>query len=460
MRSNYVAQIATVILPTLLFPDHVSALTYNSQQEDTIKAAASKQAYAMMSWYHGNETGQTPGAFQFSWWEGAALCNAMLNYWHFTGDDTYNDELSVALQWQGGDNGDYLNANFSQYAGNDDQMQWGAAAMTAAEYKLPDRSSGYSWLSLVQGVYNNQKDNTEGWDPSTCGGGFRWQKTPFQGTGYNLKNAVSNGGFMMLAARLANYLNESSYADWAEKTWEWSMSVKLVNNQTWGVGDSVDGSEGCKTVDQTQWTYNYGVYMMGCAHMYAYSNDTKWLTALNGLLDKLWSTFFLAKYGDAIAEITCEGSDTCDRNGMLFKGLTVMWLSNIALIVPSTYDAILAKIQSSAVGAASTCTGEGNGTCGVRWWGSYDGQSGMEPDISATNVFSVAMLPFVNQSEAKPATQSTGGNSTSDPTAGTADDDSKTTTPISSGDRAGAGILTVALVGGVVGMAVFMLMGQ
>lgn len=70
----------------------------------------------MMTYYHGNDTGGWPGAFTFSWWEGAALCNAILNYWHFTGDDTYNSQLSAALQWQGGSNGDYLPQNFSQYA--------------------------------------------------------------------------------------------------------------------------------------------------------------------------------------------------------------------------------------------------------------------------------------------------------------------------------------------------------
>lgn len=39
----------------------------------------------------------------------------LLQYWHFTGDDTYNDELSVGLQWQSGDAGDYMPANYSSY---------------------------------------------------------------------------------------------------------------------------------------------------------------------------------------------------------------------------------------------------------------------------------------------------------------------------------------------------------
>lgn len=69
----------------------------------------------MMTYYHGNESGQIPGAFPDKWWEGAALFLALLNYWHFTGDATYNNELSVGMEWQSGDDGDYMPSNFSSY---------------------------------------------------------------------------------------------------------------------------------------------------------------------------------------------------------------------------------------------------------------------------------------------------------------------------------------------------------
>lgn len=139
--------------------------------------------------------------------------------------------------------------------------------MAAAEYKLPDRSSGFSWLALAQGVYNNQKDNPSGWDPSKCGGGIRWQKQPFQ-SGYELRNSISNAGFFQLAARLAVYTGDDSYTDWAVKSWDWSETHGLVNNKTWKVNDSTDGSNGCTTQDHTDWTYNYGAFLNGCAYMY------------------------------------------------------------------------------------------------------------------------------------------------------------------------------------------------
>lgn len=66
----------------------------------------------MMTYYSGNKTGEIPGYFQ-SWWEGAALFLALLNYWHVTGDTTYNEELSIGLQWQDQGSGRYMPANWS-----------------------------------------------------------------------------------------------------------------------------------------------------------------------------------------------------------------------------------------------------------------------------------------------------------------------------------------------------------
>lgn len=69
----------------------------------------------MMGWYAGNETGQIPGSFPEKWWEGSTLFLALLQYWHFTGDTTYNSQLSEGLQWQSGDEGDYMPSNYSSY---------------------------------------------------------------------------------------------------------------------------------------------------------------------------------------------------------------------------------------------------------------------------------------------------------------------------------------------------------
>lgn len=138
--------------------------------------------------------------------------------------------------------------------------------MSAAEWGLPDVQHGFSWLALAQGVFNNQAGR---WDTSTCGGGLRWQIFPYQ-AGYTVKNSISNGGFFQLAARLAWYTHNETYAEWAQKVWDWSCSSPLVNNQTWNVGDTTGIDNNCADLGNNQWTYNYGTYLVGAAYMYAY----------------------------------------------------------------------------------------------------------------------------------------------------------------------------------------------
>lgn len=138
--------------------------------------------------------------------------------------------------------------------------------MTAAELQFPDRKDGFSWLSLAQGVFNTQIDR---WDPTSCGGGLRWQIFTYE-AGYNIKNSISNGGLFQLSARLARYTDNSTYSDWAEKIWDWTASTPLLNNQTWNVADTTNLDDECTTQGNEQWSYNYGTFFMGCAYMYKY----------------------------------------------------------------------------------------------------------------------------------------------------------------------------------------------
>jgi mannan endo-1,6-alpha-mannosidase len=81
---------------------------------ESIIDAASSAAYGMMIHYKGNETGQIPGKISNTWWEGGAMFMTMIEYLYYTGDTTYNNEVSTGLQWQAGD-GDYMPSNYSSY---------------------------------------------------------------------------------------------------------------------------------------------------------------------------------------------------------------------------------------------------------------------------------------------------------------------------------------------------------
>lgn len=192
------------------------------------------------------------------------MFNAFIDYWYYTGDDQYNAITTQAMEHQIGENNAYMPTNQTSTLGNDDQAFWGMAAMSAAENKFPDLPDGKpSWLSLAQGVFNTQKDR---WDNQTCGGGLRWQIYPFN-KGFNYKNTISNGCFFNIAARLYKYLGNQTYADWAERAFEWELSAGLMSKDYHffdGTGDETN----CTQINKIQWTYNAGVHMAGAAAMW------------------------------------------------------------------------------------------------------------------------------------------------------------------------------------------------
>lgn len=161
-----------------------------------------------------------------------------------------------------------------------------------------------------------------------------------------------------------------------------------------------------------------------------------------------------------ITDWTCEASSRCyvDANGPLFKGLTVSWLSDIALIIPELKEKILPKLQVSAKGAANSCTGNNENLCGNHWYGGYDEQNSMENAISGSQIMSAVMLKFLGDSS-KPVSTATGGNGSSDPNSGTRKTSGpETLAPITTADKAGAGILTAVFVCLTVGGLVFLFM--
>lgn len=141
--------------------------------------------------------------------------------------------------------------------------------MGAAELRFPDPPSDQpQWLALAQAVFNRQAAR---WDTDNCGGGLRWQFNPLN-NGWTSKNTISNGCFFQLAARLARYTKNSTYADWAEKTYDWMWTSQLINEETYEVYDSFSFTEQTRQcpsdkVQLIQWTYNIGTMIMGSAFM-------------------------------------------------------------------------------------------------------------------------------------------------------------------------------------------------
>jgi mannan endo-1,6-alpha-mannosidase len=175
---------------------------------------------------------------------------------------------------------------------------WGMAVMTAAELKFQDPpADGPQWLGLAQAVFNEfvAREAVEV-DTYTCGGGLRWQ-VYFWEDGWSYKNTISSACYFNLGARLARYTKNDTYAQIAERTWDWVTDHGLLELQPYsntsanfsfngqGAGGYVawDGTtvgSNCTAINGIPYTYNAGILLLGAATMYNYvrspisSNET------------------------------------------------------------------------------------------------------------------------------------------------------------------------------------------
>ena len=143
--------------------------------------------------------------------------------------------------------------------------------MSAAEVNFPNPPKDKpQWLALAQAVFNTQAHQYDV-APLTCGGGLRWQIFNFN-PGYNYKNTISNGCFFNLGARLLRYTGNTTYLDWAEKTYQWIEDIGLIDRKAdmWAVFDGTDENNNCTGYDRNRWSYNVGTFLIGAANMYNY----------------------------------------------------------------------------------------------------------------------------------------------------------------------------------------------
>jgi mannan endo-1,6-alpha-mannosidase len=260
--------------------------------------------------------------------------------------------------------------------------------MTAAEHGYREPPPPYpSWLAICSNVFN---DYITRWHTAnaTCGGGLKWQVFP-SNNGYTYKNAISNGGFFQLAARLARYTNNQTYYSWAERIWNWSSAIGLITPD-YRIFDGADETLNCSSIDHTEWSYNVAIYLYGAAALHNYTGGGNiWTTRTNGLLSA--TTTFLSPFSNAsdiMYERQCELTYSCNTDQLSFKAYLSRWLAGTSLMAPHTSARIAPILRASALGAAAACTGAGhNVTCGSRWYlGGSDGTSGVGQSLSVVEV--------------------------------------------------------------------------
>jgi mannan endo-1,6-alpha-mannosidase len=322
----------------------------------------------------------------YYWWEAGAMWGAMLDYWSSTGDSSYNAVAYEALLSQVAPNYDFMMPNRFGEMGNDDQAFWGFTTMTAAEYDWQAPPSPVpSWLQLTVNLWNSQAQR---WDLETCNGGLKWQVFS-RNSGYNYKNSVSNMAFFQLSARLAAHTGNSTYLEWAEKSWDWSARIGLVSSR-YEVFDGSDDLLNCTEIDHTRYSYTAGMAMYGAAVLYNYTKGSSiWQDRVSGLLGA--SSVFFSPFDNStnvMVESACETVATCNNDMLSFKAYLGRFMWATMKLAPFTGETIYKLLSTSAVAAAQACSGGATGEeCGSKWYvGGCDGMFGPGQQLGALEV--------------------------------------------------------------------------
>jgi mannan endo-1,6-alpha-mannosidase len=330
--------------------------------------------------------------------------------------------------------------------------------MAAAEknFSSPGPSEP-SWPYLAQAVFNTMAAR---WDAQYCRGGLRWQIFPWN-AGYDYKNSVSNGCLFHLAARLARYVGDEIYIEWATKTWDWMMSVGFMSNKS---GSEVasgsqlfiyDGSyiaNDCAGVRTLEWTYNNGLFLSGCAYLYNHTNDMLWLDRAT----KIWNRAKVFFNNSIMYEAACQPSNHCNTDQLCFKGIFSRFLGLTMLMAPALRDQIWPHIVASANAAALSCSGGTDGhTCGFNWFlKGWDNTWGLGQQIDALEILNTLLIDTMPP----PLSVKQGASNVTDPNAGlnsstyhAAKQDDPQSINLNISDRAGAVLVTVLLIIGLLG---------
>ncbi|KAF7587899.1 hydrolase 76 protein [Aspergillus hancockii] len=269
--------------------------------------------------------------------------------------------------------------------------------MSAAEVKFPNPPEDKpQWLSLAQAVFNSQVDT------KTCCGGLRWQIFTFN-KGYTYKNSTSNSGFFNLASRLAVYTGNLTYAEWAEKAFDWIMDHRLICKNYW-VYDGANDRPNCTEVDPVLWMYNAGQVLLGTAHMYVFTNGSEvWKRHLDGIVKGL-NVFF--PEDNVMREVGCESVNTCTVDHRSFKAILSRRKAHTIQVAPFTKDALMPKLRASAKTAAVQYSGP-DGACGLRWnrRSRFDGITGVGEHMAALQDIQGNLVGYIE----KRVTAPTGG---------------------------------------------------
>lgn len=384
---------ATSATALAVFTHAISAITLTPPANldlgeiTSIRGVAKTIAEGALSYYPGNATTFIDLPSPYYWWECGAFMGALLDYSHYTQDTSYDDLVSTAMSANIGPTNDLMIPKYRGEQGNDDIAFWTFNMLAAAERNLPqvDDANVPSWLQVAQNSWNSLSGR---WNMSACGGGLLWQIFPENPNGLNYRNSVSNGGLFQISARLYRATGNQTYLDWANKVWDWSVAVKMIDKDYF-VYDGADSNTNCTDMNPVSFSYSAGIYLYGAAVL-ANATDgasaSTWTQRTEGLLQA--SRSFFSPYGNAtnvMYEHACETVELCNTDMKSFKGYLSRFMYASAVMVPSISVSVKELLSDTATAAANACSGgDDSVTCGQKWYvGGFDGNVGLGQQMCA-----------------------------------------------------------------------------
>lgn len=242
------------------------------------------------------------GSDNFQYWPNAHVLHTLVDGYVRTGDAAYQNRMINLLRGIKSRNGGSFSNVF-----NDDMLWLGNASVRA--YRATDNEE---YLDAAKFLWNDVLESYS----DKFGGGIAWRKdTP------NSKNAVSNGPAIVLAMRLYEVEQDSSYLTWATELYNWQRE-NLVDPVSGLVWDNISEENGQVTVNK-DWifTYNVGTWIGAGLRLYE-------TTGNRGYLEEAVKS---AKSMMVSPKLTTDGvlRDEGQGDGGLFKGILVRYFTEL-----------------------------------------------------------------------------------------------------------------------------------
>lgn len=68
---------------------------------------------------------------------------------------------------------------------------------------------------------------------------------------------------------MARYTDNSTYAKYAEETWDWLVGIGYIA-EDWNVYDGAHIETNCTDINKAQFSYNAAILLQGAAYLYNY----------------------------------------------------------------------------------------------------------------------------------------------------------------------------------------------